>query len=58
MGRQLLLENVADRREVFWVSNINLEEGLPIPLSASDSVELLSMCDQAFRFWMISRVCL
>src|SRR4029077_2796533 len=49
MGRQLLLEDTADRREVFWVSNINLEEGLPIPLSASDSVALLSLCDQCVQ---------
>ena len=46
MGRQLLLEDVANRREVFGVSNIDLEDGLPTPLSASDSVELLSLCDQ------------
>ena len=49
MGRQLLLENVADRREVFWVSYINLEEGLPTPLSASDSVELLRLCNQCIQ---------
>src|SRR4249920_3918177 len=49
MGRQLLLEDVADSREVFWVSNINLEEGLPIPLSAGDSVELLGLCDQCIQ---------
>src|ERR1044072_12863 len=49
MGGQLFLENVADHRNVFWVSNINLEEGLPIPLSASHSVELLSMCEQGIE---------
>ena len=30
--------------ECFRVSNIHLEEGLPIPLSASDFVELLEAC--------------
>src|ERR1051325_10361123 len=49
MGGELFLENVADHRNVFWVSNINLEEGLPIPLSASHSVELLSMCEQGIE---------
>jgi hypothetical protein len=49
MRRQLPLEDVADRREVFWVSNIDLKEGLPIPLSASDSVELLGMYEQGIE---------
>ena len=49
MGRQLFPEDVADRREVFGVSNINLEEGLPTPLPARNSVELLSLCDQCVQ---------
>ena len=49
MGWQLLLKNVADHRNVFWVSDINFEEGLSIPLSASNSVELLSMCEQGIE---------
>ena len=34
---------------MFRVSNINLEEGLPTPLPASDSVALLSMRDQCIQ---------
>ena len=49
MRRQLFLEDVADRREVCGVSNINLEEGLPTPLPASDSMELLSLYDQCIQ---------
>jgi hypothetical protein len=49
MDRLLLLEDVADRRDVFWVPKIHLQEGRPRPLSASDSMELLSMSDQGIQ---------
>lgn len=49
MRRQLPFEDVADRREVFWMSNIYRKEGLPIPLPASDSIKLPCMCEQGIE---------
>ena len=49
MGRQVLLEDVADPLEVFWVSDIDLEDNFFIPLFATDSVDLLCMCDQCIQ---------
>jgi hypothetical protein len=49
MRRQPLIKNVVNRREVFRVSDIDLEAGLPVPLPASDSVVLLSMRDQCIQ---------
>jgi len=46
---QVLVEDAADLREVFRVPNIDLEEGLPTPLCASNSVELLGMGHQGIQ---------
>jgi hypothetical protein len=49
VGRELLFEDVTDRREVFWLSNIYLENCFPTPLPSSASVKPFGLSDQCVQ---------